>query len=53
MEGLGLSLETQILIRETDEEIDYEFESYATLRERNGSFNDHRTNSCSTRGRGV
>ena len=38
MEGLGLSLETQILIRETDEEIDYEFESYAALRTRNDSF---------------
>ncbi len=40
MEGLGLSLETQILIRETDEEIDYEFESYAALRTRNDSFDD-------------
>ena len=40
MEGLGLSLETQILIRETDEEIDYEFESYATLLTRNDSFDD-------------
>jgi len=40
MEGLGLSLERQTLIRETDEKIDYEFESYATLRTLNDSFYD-------------
>ena len=40
MEGLGLSLETHILISETDEEIDYEFESYAALRKRKDSFDD-------------
>ena len=40
MEGLGLSLETQIMIRETDEKIDYEFESYAALRNLNDSFDD-------------
>jgi alkanesulfonate monooxygenase SsuD/methylene tetrahydromethanopterin reductase-like flavin-dependent oxidoreductase (luciferase family) len=40
MEGLGLSLETQILKRETDEKIDYEFESYAALRTHNDSFDD-------------
>ncbi len=40
MEGLGLSLERQTLIRETDEKIDYEFESYAKLRTLNDSFYD-------------
>ena len=37
---MGLSLETQILIRETDEEIDYEFASYNALHTLNDSFDD-------------
>jgi len=40
IKDLELSLETQILIRETDEEIDNEFESYIQLRECNDSFDD-------------